>query len=831
MAELARSYAPFLALPFLFLLAGYFVYGWRQPRGEKPLSLAEGVFLMVSASVLLASWLALVLAELGLYSLGGLALLLVLLSAGLWWGAGRRAPALPRLGGGPEALGLLGVLLLAGLLYGRPAEFILGGLDPGVYVNTGVNIARTGGIIIRDRELANLPAEGRAALFREKPRPFSYGSRHIGLYIRDIEQGIVAPHGFHLYPVWIAILYAIGGLGTALLATSLFALLGVAALYFLGRRLFESPAVGLLAASWLALNPAQVWFARYPAAEMLAQFQLWSGLYFFVSMLEGRGRLFALLAALALGEIYLTKIEMFFLPLMLGGFLAYEGLAGRFRRQYWYFIAPHGLLLLHGALHAALISPWYSYSVFRIPAVPLATVGAVVAAGGVFLLAIYFARRRVGGWIGWLESRWAPFAALLIILVGLLALYAYFIRPLGSEAAGAYEANNRQSLVRLGWYISPLGVLLGVVGFQWALARPSRWAAPVLIVAAAEALIYLIDAKITPVHFWAARRFVPVVIPAFLLCAAYFAWRLWPRGRVWWPRALVPAVAVAALSLWSVAAAWPFLGHREYAGATADLAAMSRLFPPGAVALYEWSEPAWRVALPLEYIWGVTGFLVPPEALDDPRFGALVRWFQGQGRGVYWVSTGGDADLPPPGQALEPVGGEVFGWPEAERAADHRPERILELAAALDVYRFRPAPTADRRRVALMVDVGGEDQPYVATGFYPPTAVTGCAACRWTDGDAALKLPWPEGAKRAQLVLALAGGRPAGQPLAEAEVWANGRSLWRQRVANFFRTYYLPLEEAPSDAVLEVRLRSDTWPGSGESLGMLLDWLRLEALE
>src|SRR5207302_11496216 len=116
-----------------------------------------------------AGWAGVTLAELGRFSTAGLGALVAgavaLLAA---WNAMPRpggARALARAVAPPgrwaprgELLALLGLLALAGALFGQPGEDVLGARDPGIYFATGAAIARQGGVLQDDPELRAMAA-------------------------------------------------------------------------------------------------------------------------------------------------------------------------------------------------------------------------------------------------------------------------------------------------------------------------------------------------------------------------------------------------------------------------------------------------------------------------------------------------------------------------------------------------------------------------------------------------------------------------------------------------------------------------------------------------
>ncbi len=94
------------------------------------------------------------------------------------------------------------LIILCGLLYLRPHEYVEGGWDPGVYVNTAVNVARTGSLTVHDRVLHLLSPSERSLFYHIRHRiPQKYG----GFSVIDEDKGIIQPRFYHLYPSLSAI--------------------------------------------------------------------------------------------------------------------------------------------------------------------------------------------------------------------------------------------------------------------------------------------------------------------------------------------------------------------------------------------------------------------------------------------------------------------------------------------------------------------------------------------------------------------------------------------------------------------------------------------------
>ncbi|MBL7182860.1 MAG: hypothetical protein ISS50_00255 [Anaerolineae bacterium] len=155
------------------------------------------------------------------------------------------------------------LLCLSLLLYARPAEYILGWLDAGWYVNTGVHIAKTGSLSGENQIFASLPPAAKPLFYNsyaslKEMFPYFPDTESRGIYLwafalADPDRGELTAYHPPLFSVWIAIFYAIGGLRFGLYATPFFGALSVLSLYFAGKAMFGRK-VGLLASVLLAIS-------------------------------------------------------------------------------------------------------------------------------------------------------------------------------------------------------------------------------------------------------------------------------------------------------------------------------------------------------------------------------------------------------------------------------------------------------------------------------------------------------------------------------------------------------------------------------------------------
>ena len=211
-------------------------------RRRAALDAEERLFWGVLISIAWSSMVVLALAAAGRYTFGRLLLAnaaaaaclgLVFRQRLLYRGTAAAEPSSRR----PTSTFLL-PLALVGLglwLFFPPFEHVVGGQDPGVYVNEGVAIAQRGGLVVREDVIASMPVAVRDLFFPSHHNANYYSLRFMGFFVIDPDQGLVAGQFPHLYPAWIAIGYGLGGLRGALATTPVAAIVGLLAAAMVGR--------------------------------------------------------------------------------------------------------------------------------------------------------------------------------------------------------------------------------------------------------------------------------------------------------------------------------------------------------------------------------------------------------------------------------------------------------------------------------------------------------------------------------------------------------------------------------------------------------------------
>ena len=820
-----------------------------RPEDREALAWDEALFLLVATSVGASAWVALVLAEAGVFSVlraaglvavgGGAAL------AGAWrkWGRVRILPRRPH----PLALlPLLAVLASALAFQARPTEYLVGGRDPGTYVAAMALIGRTGGVAYVDPAVRSIPEEDVALFYRNPGAPDYTWGRFMGMPLERPETGRVVPEFFHLFPAFGAYLFQAMGVRGALATPCVFGVLGTLGVFFAWRRVFGAP-VALLATLLLAVNVIQVWFGRYPMAEGMSQFLLFLGLLAFALWEErGTGALGALAGA-ALGLSLLVRIDGALVAVPLGVHL----LARRARGEMpWArlrsFALPFLALFGHTLLHAAFWSRKYVLEILHRPywAQPFwVWVAAAVLVAGAFAVV----HRFEGVAVAWAARHGRLLRRVVAAAVGVLALYAYFVRPRLSAWAGGdgnttpplddrgwllalgfhrLAAHDAQPLVRLGWFLTPLVLLLAGAGLLLVLRRWERRFAFPLLLAATYGGFFLYKIRVHNDYYFALRRFMPVVVPALLALAALALLALWGRGRAGRMAAGALAVTVTLLFLRDTA---PLFRYRDWAGAVRFVDDVARRFGPRDVVIFEQPRSVHLLSLPLWAVHGVHALQLARFDPDPERLQHLVDRWADRYRHIYFVHTY-NTDLC--GLFLQRVEDLRFDTYEWERAYVDRPRGPEPRALHFRISRVLP-PRDLQVPPLRELDVGGSDDVQVS-GFFDKEG-GGERTYRWTGRCASVFLPGVRAGDTVTLTAAT-GRRPAPEPV-PVRLSLAGTPVGTVEVGREWTESSVVLPAALPEGPPVLRLDAPTFrpvnvlsgTDDARDLGVMIDRIRLEA--
>lgn len=843
-----------LSLIVITFLPGALIFrmpvGHRERRSALPAE--ERAYWAVILSVLLSTSVALALAAAGVYTLGRLVAIDAVVSALILatWRArlvlGPSAPALSR-----TALIPAGLLLLGLCVFFPSSEYVIGGKDPGTYMNEGVQIARSRSLIIPDRVVAEVPAAARD-LFLGNPHGgyddgLQEGPRFMGFFVLSRDRGEVVGQFPHAFPVWIAVGFAQNGLSGALNTVGAWALLGLLSVYFAGSRLIgRFPAA--VGCALLVFNVAEVWFSRYPNSEMMQQALLFAGILAASRAYRDGDLFFAPVTGLLLGSAVFVRFDtIIILAIVCGALLL---LAADGVQLGLSFLVPFfGLLGAAVLYYQTLMKAYIVIALIQLSGSGMSHDGErrliMMVVGFLLMIAlIRFVSSRWPKAIGSLKP-WIPRA--LALAVAVLWAYAYFLR----KPAGLLASHDAYSLRAFSWYVGAIGLAAAVFGFCLTTWR-SFWRDPVLLTTSAlVSMFFFYKIRIIPENFWQARRWIPVILPAvcLMIAAGSLSWlQAWrarrrergPGGPTWQTAAprLVFAVALLLTIGWQFAVTTaPVFAHVEYQGVVAELDKLAGRITDRDLVVVESrsSSDAHVLATPLSYVYGKNVLLLYTPKPDPELFKQFLIWASGRYQRVLFLADGG-SDLAFPFMAATPLGLQRFQIPEYESASEAWPRVVRQKKFSLTMYALKYTTTTP---AVTDIEVGGADNLWVYR-IHAREESEG-VRFRWTRDISYVTAQGLSAGSRIVTMWMDDGGRPTTVGAARVQVWLNDHPLGEVSVSGRFRPYELAIpswvaaEAADRPQASVFKLVSTIWRPSAvlgnsdtRELGVMLRRVRVE---
>jgi 4-amino-4-deoxy-L-arabinose transferase-like glycosyltransferase len=705
---------------------------------------------------------------------------------------------------------LVALIVLGAVLFSRPSEMLRGALDSGAYVNAGVAMARSGSILQQDtlmRQLNSDTGEVKELMLGLNPDRYVLDNlRMPAFYVLDKKASLVLPQHYNLYPAWIALGYSLFGIWGALYITPLLALLAVLAFYYFARRTIGDWAA-LAALLLLILCPVTIWFARYPVSEVITGLLAFGAFFAFlrfqliVNSYELRvddrsettinsqpvtinspeapdrwASFWAVIAGVSLGQIALARPDFIFFLAPVPFYLVYWRLSRRWQRPHTWFAVSLGAIMLLYAVHFAFYSYVYTLDLY------FNVIQIVRRMWGPLLLGLYavvfllialdrlYPRLkpiwvRVDSWV--VRYRWAWAGAIIVVLAAYFS-YKYFYAPwqpnirvdsagrpiaqqisthLDSYIGAPVDEGARYNLLRVGWYLSPIGMVVGVLGLlRWVWDRLSAATGLFFGSLLVVGLVFIQETYTEAFYIYSMRRYVPVILPALILGFAWAAHFLWTRVK---PRPLGFALAgilIAGLAVFFAYTDRVIVPHVEERGAVAQLDDLAgRLGGGKSVVLFsDGRDEPYVVATPLQYIYGIESFVLAhnfPQVNNTVLQQVIQRW-QSQGYKV-WVmmgANGGQLNLP--GYSLKQEGTWDYDVPEFEQLTTQKPTNVSNAFLPWGIYSIEPTQAAPQWPFKL--DIGDNDYQYLVTGFNKQERDNPSSPYwRWTGPQSILRVPWP----------------------------------------------------------------------------------------
>ncbi|HEV3483792.1 MAG TPA: hypothetical protein VG106_00180, partial [Vicinamibacterales bacterium] len=526
----------------------------------------------------------------------------------------------------------------------------------------------------------------------------------------------------HLLPASIAIGYGVDGLTGARRTIGAWAILGVLAVYFTGVRLIGRTAAAA-AAGLLTLHVIQVWFARYPNAEVVMQALLFGAILASARAHVDEDRFFAPVAAMLLGLLLFLRFDAVLGIAAIAAALVLLMLRGSWPRlSFVLTLACFALLAI-----PYMLGPLRAYA--HLPIVWLTHLkpwqyAALLAAPAALALALRVAARRPA-----IAARMIVLLPIACIaVVWMAAIYAMYFREPGGKLTD-YDAYALRTFAN--YYFTVPALVAALIGYA-IVARRAFWKDPGFILTVTIfSLFFFYKIRIWPDHFWMTRRFLPVILPGGLLLASAAALggvRAGPRN-VRLLRVLIGVVFVGLLAMQYARASRPLLAHVEYAGVIPKLEQLAGTIGTRDLLIVESRETDTHIlALPLAYVYDRHVLVLSTPRPDKPTFAAFLEWAGTRYDRVLFLGGGG-TELLSSRWGVRAVATERFQLPEYDAPRNAYPRFVRYKEFDYSLYEFTPPAPADEDGW-FDLDIGHRDDLHVLR-FHAKEVIDG-RTYRWT---------------------------------------------------------------------------------------------------
>lgn len=772
----------------------------------------ERSFLALALSLALSAWMAVLLAELGL--LRPTTFTAAAVSAGALAIVGlRRLEALGRSPdrasgarhGARQGLAAAGVLVFCAAIFFPPYETFLWASDSTVYLNLGAEISQNDGYELRDPLLAEIAPPMRAEIFRN-PVALDATGPYVrlpgGFGIPEIEEPTVVAGFSPVFPALLSVVYDSLGLRAMPWVAPVVAILGMFALFLVGCRVGGTVA-GVGATTLAAVAMPQIWFAKFPMPEIVAELFVLAALLALSMSSESERPLLGGVAGCLFGIAALGRFELFpivtiSLTAFIGARLLWTGRGPG--RVFLWMACAFAVTMMHAVYHYLSLPTHYTlfiqqeissnYAARAIQWLGWERVGLLAGLVGVTAI---IALSRIGDGLRATLSRPRWWGSAMLLAVG-----TYFINDSStyvfpSNPTGLW-AGLQETIGSLRMYLTlPFGLTLALAGttaavLSWRARKAELRAprgsidgesrAPTGAAASGEMLTFVVVLVLAACmhmhrspdpdeHIWTMRRFVPVVIPGLALLTASLTAttlrRLNPRrGSLGATIVLVLLTTIVALPSAAIIGQPLWHGTLE---ASSDIAA---LLPEGSIVLMSVDLAGTHLATTLNYIHDVRTIVLSPALIAPPLLGELVADWIEDGRPIFAITSERVFSFYAPDLSLDEVDRRILAVPVMERTRGRTPRRVVNDQVPLTIARLRP-----RGEAATLIDIGNlaDDVFFRLLGFHAEELDLGQpdASFRWTMGGAGISIP-PVRAVR----LTLSGARPDGVPPARVSVSVDG---------------------------------------------------------
>lgn len=634
--------------------------------------------------------------------------------------------------------------------------WVWGGRDPGVYINTGVNIAKTGQIKVYDEEVANMTGKEVGSFLHYESRPDwvrHNGYMYVGFYLTDAERGEVTPQFFTLYSIWIAILYSIGGITTAINTASIFGVLGILATYFFAREIKNSKFASFVALLSL-ISFTQIWWSKYPNAEIVTQVFFWGGLLLFHRAIKEKNHLLGLYAGLVFAIQYLVTIQALFLipPLVLFVLFAYvdnhKAIQG--------FIIGNLSIFLFAIAHAYLFSGpyfngrWGEIFKSKLPNEAV-LIGGILLVGTSLCALAEIVRTHWGKLVKRFTQKKYITTFFTTIIIGTILIGIYRI-PNSDFSSDGYN------LIKLSAYIGWASIISLFFGLFFIVKNKNTQWVEIIITATTTVILatMLFRASISRDHPWWSRRFFPIILGAVPYITAVFLEKL-IKGKNRTRRLVMLGFGVI-LILTTLFPSLSLYKYTEHPDSIRNLSQIHDQIKSNSIILFGQKSSerddfliGYFAAQPLRFIYNHKTYILNDSTTNFPVIKSKIKEWISEGKSVYITGTDFDLERSLISEfELERIidydldfqqrGWRSVFYPEEVSTDNKLTSQITNFTLSDTLYEILPKSKDKKPPEEMIFDIGGNNEGLIGlSGVYQKETTEG-RSFRWTEPEFTISL-------------------------------------------------------------------------------------------
>jgi len=721
-------------------------------------------------------------------------------------------------------------VIIIGTIY--HSEDIMGRKDAGVYISTGINLANTGSIRIKDELISKYGFENTDVFLIDhkdaldgKPR----WERFAGFYVYN-QDGTIVPQFFHTYQVWVAIFYALWGIYGALFLNTFFSMLSLLSIFYFVKNITNSSSA-FFSVIILITNAIQLWFSRLPSNEMFLQYLFFTGLYLYNLSFNEDKKYLAVFSAISFGASFLIKTSCWLCLPVLIFFFFLNTIKNKNNRYNLIAFLTILIFFVLAFLYGIIYTDFYLYGLYRhfirlrYPLTIFQTLLAFIAVIIDTIIATYILYKfKI---LKLVEKKSLRLFIIAVLIISLIVIYVIQAKHIETTNIWSESSN----LVQIGWYFSIPGLILLLIGLALMIYRKNGYGYELFLLIFFSSALFLVRKHIANEHIWATRRWAPIVVPSFAIFIGYSLGLLYEKKQVL--TKLASIILLISILVLTIVPTRHIVFHKEYNGTIKFLNEFEKRFEKGSYILYDQMHLLYMLALPMHYWKGYTAVLL--EHQSDPQLNYKVtenveKWLS-EKKNVYFISTFDIPTIQGDEWTLKKKDFIDINLPVLEQALNKFPKNIIREKFRFYIYQYISKPFSEG---TFNIQIGKNDVGFIMD-FYDVSKLGEDRTFRWTQKDAYVSIGrlWAKHIdknKSYNLKIKLWGGRTPDVPKAKVIIKLDEKVLDEFIAENEPKEYTFEInaEQIHYNSVLQIS--SDVWePIAGKGfLGVCIEYIKIE---